>query len=203
MMKIVFATGNVGKVREAQEILGDDFELVTPASLGIDEDIPETGSTLKENSLQKAMYVFERTGLACMADDTGLLVDALNGEPGVYSARYASMKGNIPGCDHDFDANCATLLKELGAESNRRAHFSSVVTLVLPGGEQHFFEGRMDGKISYEKAGCGGFGYDPVFIADDCPGCTLAQLPEGRKNEISHRGKALREFAAWMKRNFK
>lgn len=202
-MEIIFATGNMHKVREAQEILGPDYKLITPASLGITEDIPETGSTLHENSLQKARYVFERTGLACFADDTGLEVDSLGGEPGVYSARYAAMKGNAPEESHDFDANMDTLLKKLGDEPNRKARFRSVITLILPGGDIHCFEGEMTGRISYEKAGCGGFGYDPVFISDDFPQTTVAELPEGTKNTISHRGKALRKFADWVKNNVK
>lgn len=206
-MKIVFATGNKGKLREAAEILGDGFELSTPADFGITEDIPETGNTLKANSLQKAVYLYERCGCDCFADDTGLEVDALGGAPGVYTARYA-------GEGKDFNANMDKVLYELQVaecEANmaagmglkvrkvsRRARFKSVITLIV-GGEKKFFEGTLEGVIAREKSGNGGFGYDPVFIADEYPGQTLADITEEQKNEISHRGKALRAMAAWLK----
>lgn len=208
-MKIVFATGNKGKLREASEILGESFELSTPADFGIVEDIPETGNTLRANSLQKAMYLFEKCGCDCFADDTGLEVDALGGAPGVYTARYA-------GEGKDFDANMDKVLYELGvlegsarmaAEMglrtkpvSRRARFKCVVTLII-GGEKHFFEGTLEGVIAREKSGNGGFGYDPIFIADEYPELTLADITEEQKNEISHRGKALRAMAAWLKAN--
>lgn len=191
-MKIIFATGNKGKLREAQEILGDAYELVTPAQVGITEDIPETGETLKENSLQKAMYLYERTGLDCFADDTGLEVDALGGAPGVYTARYA-------GEGHDFMANMAKLLSELEKHPGepRTARFHSVVTLML-NGEPHYFDGIMEGRIADAMAGCGGFGYDPVFVADQFPDRTVAEISEEAKNDISHRGKALRAMAEYL-----
>ena len=206
MMKIVFATGNSGKLREASEILGEGFELVTPADFGITEDIPETGNTLRANSLQKAQYLYEKCGCDCFADDTGLEVDALGGAPGVYTARYA-------GEDKDFNKNMDKVLYELlalegsrqMAESfglktkpvSRRARFKSVVTLII-GGKIQMFEGTLEGQIAYEKSGNGGFGYDPIFIADEYPGMTLADITEEQKNEISHRGKALRAMAAWL-----
>jgi XTP/dITP diphosphohydrolase len=197
-MRIIFATANPGKLREAAEVLGPDYEVVSPASLGITEDIPETGSTLQENSLQKAQYLFERTGLPCFADDTGLGVDALGGAPGVYTARYAGGDG------HDFEANMDKLLHELEGCTDRRARFRSVVTLMLDG-QTHVFEGVLEGRIATAKAGCGGFGYDPVFIPDELPGAisntsvlTLAEITEEEKNAISHRGKALRAMAAWL-----
>ena len=208
-MKIVFATGNSGKLREASEILGEGFELVTPAELGITEDIPETGNTLRANSLQKAQYLFERCGCNCFADDTGLEVDALGGDPGVHTARYA-------GEDKDFNRNMDKVLYELrvveadgrmARESglktkpvSRRARFKSVVTLII-NGETHLFEGTLEGEIAHEKSGNGGFGYDPIFIADEYPGKTLADITEEQKNEISHRGKALRAMAKWLKEN--
>ena len=211
-MKIIFATGNKGKLREAAEVLGPDYEIVSPASLGITEDIPETGSTLQENSLQKAQYLFERTGLPCFADDTGLEVDALGGAPGIYSARYAG-----PG--HDHQKNMDKLLAELekipdqvgddsegvGVASNtkgtvsRRARFRTVVTLILADGQPHFFEGTCEGSIATEKRGSGGFGYDPVFLPDAYPGRTLAEVSEEEKNAVSHRGRALRAMADWLK----
>ena len=207
-MLIIFATGNSGKLREASEILGEGFELVTPAEKGITEDIPETGTTLRANSLQKAQYIFDHAdGADCFADDTGLEVDILVGAPGVYSARYA-------GPSKDFNANTDKLLKEMAQQefeasvareygietpkATRRARFKTVITLIL-NGEKHFFEGSMEGKISYVKAGNGGFGYDPVFIADDYPDKTVAQLTDDQKNAISHRGKALRAMASWLK----
>lgn len=194
-MKLVFATGNKGKLAEARSILGEGFEIISPDTLGITEDIPETGSTLKENSLLKAEYIWKKTGLNCFADDTGLEVDALNGEPGIYSARYA-------GQGHDFDANVNKLLRNLsGIPAPRKARFRCVVTLIL-NGEIHCFEGTMPGSIAMEKAGKGGFGYDPVFIADEYPDRTVAELPDGLKNKISHRGNSLRVMAEWIRENF-
>lgn len=197
-MKIIFATGNQGKLREAAEVLGPDYEIVSPASLGITEEIPETGSTLQENSLQKAQYLFERTGLPVFADDTGLEVDALGGAPGIYSARYA-------GPNHDHQANMDKLLEELskavpdGDPASRRARFRTVVTLILADGTPHFFEGRCEGRIATEKRGNGGFGYDPVFLPDAYPGRTLAEVSEEEKNAVSHRGNAMRALSDWLK----
>lgn len=205
-MKIVFATGNGGKLREASEILGEGFELVTPAQSGISEEIPETGKTLKANSVQKAQYIWDRCAQACFADDTGLEVDALGGAPGVYTARYA-------GEDKDFNRNMDKLLYELSVLEteasmaasvglkmrpvSRRARFRSVVTLILDG-ERHIFEGTLEGTIARAKAGNGGFGYDPVFIPDEFPDRTLAEITEEQKNAISHRGKALRAMAEYL-----
>jgi len=206
-MKLVFATGNSGKLREASEILGEGFELVSLAQVGITEDIPETGKTLRANSLQKAKYLYDKVGCDCFADDTGLEVDALGGAPGVYTARYA-------GDDKDFNKNMDKVLYELStlegearmAQSlglktkpvSRRARFKSVITLIIKG-EIHMFEGTLEGVIAREKSGNGGFGYDPVFIADEFPGQTLADITEEQKNDISHRGKALRAMAEWLK----
>ena len=196
MRKIVFATGNRGKLREASEILGCEYELYTPSDFGIDEDIPETGSTLEENSLQKARYIFSRKGCDCFADDTGLEVDALGGAPGVYTARYA-------GPSKDFNMNMDKVLSELsalekgGAQVSRKARFRSVVTLILDGTVRQF-EGVMEGEIAREKSGRGGFGYDPIFIPAEYPGLTAADITEEQKNEISHRGKALRAMAAFL-----
>ena len=208
-MKIVFATGNKGKLREAAEILGEGFELISLPDVGIYEDVPETGNTLMANSLQKARYVYENCGCDCFADDTGLEVDALGGAPGVYTARYA-------GDDKDFNKNMDKVLYELTrleSESkvaasmglkmkpfSRRARFKSVITLML-GGKPHFFEGTLEGVIAHEKSGNGGFGYDPIFIADEFPGMTLADISEEEKNNISHRGKALRAMAKWLSEN--
>lgn len=192
-MKLTFATGNSGKLREASEILGEGFDLVSLADVGITEDIPETGDTLRDNSIQKAQYLYERIGCDCFADDTGLEVDALGGAPGVYTARYA-------GEDKDFNKNMDKVLHELqGLEGEaRRARFKSVITLII-NGEAHLFEGTLEGVIAHEKSGNGGFGYDPIFIADEYPGLTLADITEEQKNDISHRGKALRAMAEWLK----
>ena len=173
-MKIVFATGNPGKLREASEILGEGFELVTPAEAGISEDIPETGDTLRANSLQKAQYIYEKTGLDCFADDTGLEVEILGGAPGVHTARYGGPQKNPAD-------NIARLLREMACRereasvareygfntphATRRARFRTSVTLII-GGEKHFFDGIMEGQIARKKAGKGGFGYAPVFIPD-------------------------------------
>lgn len=206
MVKIVFATGNKGKLREAAEILGEGFELLCPADLGIFEDIEETGDTLTENSIIKAKYIYEKTGLNCFADDTGLEVDALDGAPGVHSARYAvevALRNGDTGlasrADHDFSANINALLSELAKKpgADRKARFRSVVTLIW-NGEMHFFEGSFEGRIAESRSGTNGFGYDPVFVPDDCPDRTVAELPESFKNEHSHRAKALKEMAAWL-----
>ena len=192
-MKIIFATGNKGKLREAAEILGGGFTLLSPADMGITEDIEETGDTLQENSVIKADYIHARTGMDCFADDTGLEVDALGGAPGVHSARYATD-------GHDFDANIDKLLAELAKhpDESRTARFRSVVTLVFKG-EYHFFEGTLEGIIALARRGTNGFGYDPVFIPYDYPDNTVAELDDETKNAISHRGKALRAMAEWLR----
>ena len=191
-MKLVFASGNRGKIREALEILGEGFELLTPAEAGILEDIPETGQTLRENSLQKARYLYERTGMDCFADDTGLEVDCLGGAPGIHTARYA-------GEAKDPAANIDKLLREMEkAGGSRTARFRTVVTLIV-GGETHFYEGVMEGSIAKARSGAGGFGYDPVFMPEGYD-CTAAELSEEEKNAISHRGKALRAMAAALKK---
>lgn len=176
-MKLAFATGNIHKLREASEILGEGFELVTPASLGLDADIPETGKTLRANSLLKAQYIFDHLGCDCFADDTGLEVEILGGAPGVYTARYAGPGG-------DSAANIAKLLREMASmemsasqaraygldtvHASRRARFCTIVTLFL-GGEYYTFEGIMPGRIAIARSGSEGFGYDPVFIPDEIP----------------------------------
>lgn len=192
-MRLLFATSNTGKLREAEEILGEDFTIVSPAMLGVFDDVPETGDTLSANSMQKAEYIRKRCGMDCFADDTGLEVDALGGAPGVRTARYA-------GEGHDFDACMDKLLRELRGvpENDRTARFRCVVTL-LTGGERLQFEGRLEGRIALAKAGRGGFGYDPVFIPDAWPDRTVADISEEEKNAISHRGQALCAMASWLK----
>ncbi|MBO4263164.1 MAG: non-canonical purine NTP pyrophosphatase [Bacteroidales bacterium] len=204
-MDLVFATGNAHKLREAGEILG--MPLRSAADCGVTEEIPETADTIAGNSAQKAEYLYARTGCDCFADDTGLEVDALDGAPGVYTARFAARRALLSGhpeeaaaIGHDFDANMDALLAELALrpDAPRTARFRSVVTLIV-NGEKHCFEGTMEGRIALAKCGRGGFGYDPVFIADDYPDVTVAELPEETKNAISHRGKALRAMAAWLR----
>lgn len=193
-MKMVFATGNAHKLHEAGEILSDLCELVMPSSLGLTEEIPETGETLEENSLQKARYLYDKLKTDCFADDTGLEVEALGGAPGVYSARYA-------GEAKDSGANMDKLLRELqalGPGASRRARFRTVITLVKDGC-LYQFEGEMKGSIANSRSGSEGFGYDPIFITDEYPDRTVAQLDEHTKNSISHRGRALRRMAAWLK----
>ncbi len=191
-------------MREAREILGDIMEIVSPAELGITEELPETAMTMKENSLQKAQRLREICGLDCFADDTGLEVDALGGAPGAHAARFAVDVARRDGLplppDHDFSVNIDTLLRELARHPGepRTARFRSVVTLLI-GDECHFFEGTLEGSIALERSGSGGFGYDPVFIAEDYPDRSVAELPEELKNAISHRGKALRAMAQWLR----
>lgn len=191
MQKLVFASANPGKIREAGEILGDAFEVVSAAEAGVTEEIPETGNTIRENAIQKAEYLYRRTGLDCFADDTGLEVDALGGAPGVHTARYGNPSGK------DFNANIDRLLREMEGVTDRRARFRTCVTLIL-GGEKHFFEGVMEGRIGTGRKGDGGFGYDPIFLPDGCDGLTSAEISEEHKNAISHRGKALRALAAFL-----
>ena len=205
-MKIVFATGNRGKLREAREILGDSFVVLSPSEIGIEGEPDENAMTLRENSLIKATFFRERSGLDCFADDSGLFVDALGGAPGVHAARFAQDIARRDGLplppDHDFGANIDALLRELAKHpgAHRTARFRSVVTLLL-GNRTLRFEGTLEGRIAMERSGSGGFGYDPVFIADDYPDRSVAELPEETKNAISHRGKALRAMALWLQEN--
>ena len=189
-MDIIFATANAGKLREASEILGPEFSILSASQCGITEDIEENGSTLKENSIIKARYVYSKTGRNCFADDTGLEVEVLGGAPGVHSARYATD-------GHDFEANIQKLLRELEGQTNRKARFRNVVTLILDG-KEYYFEGEMRGSIALCRSGVQGFGYDPVFIPDAYPDQTIAQLGEAVKNELSHRGMSLRAMAQFL-----
>ena len=259
-MKLIFATGNAGKLREAREILGPHgIEVVSPFDIGLTPEqveVEETGSTFAENAELKVRHLFELTGQPCFADDSGLEVDALGGAPGIYTARYAAMDGS--GADHNFPSNIAKLLHNLQGVTDRSARFVCAVSLALPAdcqntlrsispergvyhsgavysGSQpkdlsagmplaeHFpvqgceatrskgpfpagnvsgiqlFKGTCEGRIALEPAGCGGFGYDPVFIADAFPDRTLAEVEEGAKNAISHRGHALAGMLDYLK----
>lgn len=188
-MNLIFATNNRHKLTEVSQILGDAIELTTLAECGITEDIPETSPTIQGNALQKARYVWERTGRNCFADDTGLEVDALNGAPGVRSARYATD-------GHDFDANVTLLLRNLEGVTERSAQFRTVVALILDG-EEYLFEGIVRGHITSERFGEGGFGYDPVFVPEG-EVMTFAEMTPEAKNAISHRGRAIAELAKWF-----
>lgn len=189
-MKIVFATNNAHKLSEVKAVLGDGFELVTLREVGITEDIPETGATLEENASQKAHYVYDRTGLDCFADDTGLEVEALDGRPGVRSARYA-------GEGHDFKANNRKLIAELQGKENRSARFRTVISLIRGGVEQQV-EGIVRGVIATEESGTEGFGYDPLFIPEGS-NVTFAEMSAEAKNAISHRGRAVAALVKILK----
>ncbi len=190
-MKIIFATNNAHKLSEVQAMLGDQYQIVTPRDCGINEDIPETSETLEGNALQKAHYLKERTGLDCFADDTGLEVAALNGAPGVRSARYATD-------GHDFEANNVLLLKNLEGQENRQARFRTVIAL-LKDGEEYLFEGIVEGEIALSASGTEGFGYDPLFIPEGGKE-TFAQMSSEDKNAISHRGRAVSKLVEFLKK---
>ena len=186
MDKIVFATTNEGKVKEIKEILGDfPIEVVSMKEMGITADIEENGTTFEENSLIKARALVKLTGLPALADDSGLEVDYLNGEPGIYSARYL-------GRDTDYDYKNNYIIDKLsGAKGeDRSARFVCVISLVLPDGREFVERGVVEGLIGYEQKGENGFGYDPIFYLPEY-GKTSAELPPEKKNKISHRGKAL------------
>ena len=193
-MKLVLATNNAHKLSEIRQILGNRFEeILSLRDLGITQDVAETGSTLKENAIIKATTIMKLTGLPTLADDTGLMVDALNGEPGVYSARYA-------GEQHDDKANVAKLLKNLepykGKE--RSAHFVTCMVIAYPNGKIKSVEGRTDGEITYSPSGSNGFGYDPVFYSYDLKKVFAEATPE-EKNSVSHRGRALAKIIPLIK----
>ena len=191
-MNLIFATNNRHKLTEVNQILGDTIRLTTLAECGITEDIPETSPTIEGNALQKARYVWERTGRNCFADDTGLEVDALDGAPGVHSARYATD-------GHDFEANVTLLLRNLEGVECRSAQFRTVVALIVDGRE-YIFEGVVRGRITCERHGEGGFGYDPVFVPDG-EELTFAEMTPEAKNAISHRGRAMACLAEWLAEN--
>ncbi len=189
-MELVFATNNAHKLEEVRQILGDRFTVHSLKEIGCTEDIPETGDTFQDNALQKARYVKEHYGYDCFADDTGLEVKALNGAPGVHSARYAG--------DHDSEANMTKLLRELEKKQDRSAQFRTVVALLL-NGQEVLFEGIVTGKIALERHyGQSGFGYDPIFIPDGFTESFSQMSPES-KNLVSHRGRAVRKLVDYLK----
>lgn len=218
MKKIVFATNNLHKLEEIRQILGSSMEVVSLADIGCHADIPETADTLEGNALQKAQYVWNHYHMSVFADDTGLEVDALDGAPGVHSARYAE------DTDHNSEANMEKLLRELNGKTSRTAHFRTVIALLLAedgneaeaakdeeaanGAEtakapcttpkEHLFEGRVDGTIATEKRGTAGFGYDPLFVPDGYDQ-SFAQLGTDIKNTISHRARAVEKLCCFLK----
>lgn len=189
--KLVFATNNAHKLEEVKSVVGDSFEIVSLEAIGCHEDIEETGTTLEENAFIKARYIKEKYGYDCFGDDTGLEVEALNGEPGVYSARYA-------GEDHNQAANRKKLLAELVGEKNRKARFRTVIALILDG-KEYMFEGEVKGFIGEEERGTTGFGYDPVFQPEGYDN-TFAELGMDVKNNISHRARATKALCEFLKK---
>ena len=189
MDKIVFATNNEHKLREIRAILHDETEVLSLSDIGCHTDIPETADTLEGNALIKAHYVYDNYGYDCFADDTGLEVEALDGKPGVRTARYA-------GDDQDSQANMRKLLREMKGKDNRNARFRTAIALILDG-EEHLFSGEVRRTITTEPMGDKGFGYDPVFIPEDT-GKTFAQLGEDVKNHISHRARAVAKLTEFL-----
>jgi len=188
--RLIFATNNAHKLDEIRAILGDEIEILSLSDIGCHDDIPETADTLDGNALQKAQYIYNKYGMDCFADDTGLEVRSLGGQPGVHTARYAYPDRN------DADANTAKLLRELEKKSDRNARFRTVIALIEKG-EVKVFEGIVEGEIATGKRGTGGFGYDPVFIPEQM-GKTFAELGIDVKNNISHRARAVRKLAEYI-----
>ncbi len=190
-MKLLFATNNFHKLREVREIAGKDYQVLSLKDGNLETEIPETQDTIEGNATQKARFVYDQTGIDCFADDTGLEIDALDGRPGVYSARYAG-----EGCS--FDDNVRKILEELESIDNRKASFRCVVSLIL-GGEERIFEGRISGVITRERHGGEGFGYDPVFQPAGYS-MTFAEMPAHLKNGISHRGIAVSKMFRFLQK---
>ncbi len=192
-MKLVFASGNANKIKEVAAVLGDGFQLQSLVDIGFKGDIPETGLTLEENAAIKSRFVKLNYGLDCCADDSGLLVDALNGAPGVHSARYA-------GHEKDDNNNIDLLLKNLEGITNRKAKFVTIIHLVS-NQQEHLFEGELHGTITEIRRGKNGFGYDPVFIPDGYSK-TLAEMLPKEKNNISHRAIAIKKLAEFLRNDY-
>ena len=188
-VKLVFATNNKHKLEEVADKLNGRIELLTLNDIGCHDDIEETGATFHENASIKSHYILEKFGLNCFGDDSGLEVEALGGEPGVYSARYAGEHGN-------HSANIDKLLKNLEGVENRKARFVTVISLIWNGAE-HFFEGFVEGTIRHERAGTSGFGYDPVFQPDGFA-ITFAEMTLGEKNKLSHRARAVEKLVGFL-----
>jgi len=189
MQQLVFVTNNRHKMEEVARKISDKIELLSLADIGCFDEIAETGSTFHENAALKSNFIYKKYHLDCFADDSGLEVDALKGEPGIYSARYAGVHG-------DHEANISKVLEKLTDETNRSARFKTVISLVWKG-ESYFFEGAVEGTIRLSSSGIAGFGYDPIFEPDGYDK-TFAEMTMDEKNRISHRGKALDELAAFL-----
>lgn len=189
MKQLIFATHNAHKAQEVKAIIGDNFEIKNLSEINMFEEIPETGETFKENAKQKVEFLYNKLNCNCFADDSGLSVDALDGAPGVYSARYA-------GEPCDMQKNIEKLLYNLKNKNNRKAQFTTVIAVILDG-ELHFFEGIIRGEIIDTPRGDGGFGYDPLFIPDGYDK-TFAELPSEVKNKISHRAIAMQKFKEFI-----
>ena len=188
-MKIVFATNNPNKLKEIQSLIPKEIEIISLKEIGCNEDIPETGDTLEANAFQKAHYIKDNFNYDCFADDTGLEIDELNGDPGVYSARYAGRERNA-------NANMNKVLNELKGKKNRKAKFRTAIALILKG-EEHLFEGKVKGYISKDKQGNEGFGYDPIFIPENDIR-SFAQMSMQEKGAISHRGRAVKKLVTYL-----
>ena len=192
-MKLVFATNNKHKLQEVRDIVGDRVEVLSLSDIDCHDDIPETADTLQGNALIKARHIYDKYGMNCFADDTGLEVEALGGEPGVYSARYA-------GEECDSEANMLKLLQNLTGKNNRNAQFRTVIALIIDG-EEKLFNGIVKGTISNEKNGDSGFGYDPIFIPEGYNE-SFAQMSGEMKNSISHRFLATKQLSDYLKENY-
>ena len=186
---LIIATNNAHKLQEIQPLISDHFDIKTLKQIGCTDDIPETADSLEGNALLKARYIFDKYGCDCFADDTGLEIEALNGRPGVFSARYASD-------GHDFEANIDKVLGEMHGIDNRNARFRTVIALILDG-KVNYFEGIVNGKIITERKGSEGFGYDPVFIPEGYTQ-TFAEMSLAEKNKISHRARAVARLVDFL-----
>ena len=196
---LIMATNNEHKLKEVRQILDyKDILIKGLEEVGCYDDIPETADTLEGNALLKARYMYSHYGVDCFADDTGLEVEALNGQPGVFTARFGQMNGY--GNSHDADANMQCLLDKLKGKENRKARFRTVIALVCEG-KEYIFEGIVEGEILTEKAGQEGFGYDPIFSPEG-KGISFAEMSAEEKNQISHRGRAVEKLIAWLKKEY-
>lgn len=192
-MKLVFATNNKHKLEEVRDILGEKVEVLSLNDIDCHDEIPETADTLQGNALIKARYIYEKYGVDCFADDTGLEVEALGGAPGIYSARYAGEECNS-------EANMHKLLHNLTGKSNRKAQFRTVIALIIDG-EEKLFNGIIKGEITTEKKGDSGFGYDPIFIPEGFT-VSFAQMGNEEKNKISHRYRATEQLSKYIKEKY-
>lgn len=196
---LIMATNNEHKLKEVRQILDyKDILIKGLEEVGCYDDIPETADTLEGNALLKARYMYSHYGVDCFADDTGLEVEALDGQPGVFTARFGQMNGY--GNSHDADANMQCLLDKLQGKENRKARFRTVIALVCEG-KEYIFEGIVEGEILTEKSGQEGFGYDPIF-APEGKGISFAEMSAEEKNQISHRGRAVEKLIAWLKKEY-